>query len=532
MGLFARLEGSYDQLRRTRGPLDDFWYSPMSGFLGHSGVPVSPELALTISSFWAGVNFLARNLGSLPCITYRNLFDASGEPTGKRRAKDFYLYPILRWQPNSWQTALEYTEMMVGHLCTRGNFYAQIVEGAKGIQALVPRHPDRMRVDLLPSGRKLFTWRAPDGAEHKLTQDQIHHVMGFSSDGVTGLSVIQYGAQSLGAAAAADSYAARFFSQGASPSIAAIHPLTLGEDGRKNLHESITSYAAGLHNAHGVLVLEEDMKLQQIGIKPEEAQLLATREHTTREVARWLGLPTHVLADAGDAPTYASIEAFGIQLVTYAFRPLATRIEQAQVRDLVADPEEYFTEYLLDALMRGDSAARAQFYALGIQWGWFTRAEARQSENRNPIEGLDKPLTPLNMTTDAQGSKPAGAGRTDAAAARRREARRLERAHGHAVRIVEEAAARLVRKEVVAATKAATAHAASAHGWQTWLKGFYEKHAHDVARDLKVPLSVAREYAARQGLALEQRGIEAAADWEWTAVGELAALALEPRRAA
>src|SRR6185503_14807651 len=445
---------------------------------------------------------------SLPLITYRGL--AAG---GKERARDLPLYRVLRWQPNGWQTSLEYNEMLVGHLCTRGNFYAQILEGPRGLEQLVPRHPDRMQVELAPSGRKVFTWLQPNGDTKKFTQDEMHHVAGFSSDGITGVSVIRYGAQSLGSAAAADSFAARFFSQGGAPAFAAIHPKVLGEEGRKNLSDSINAYTTGLANAHGVLVLEEDMKVSQLGIKPQDAQLLATREHSTREVARWLGLPTIVLADNGQAPTQASAEEFGLQLVTYSFRPLATRIEMAIGRDLIVDPEQVYSEFLMDALMRGDSAARAQFYGLGIQWGWFTRAEAREKENLNPIDGLEKPLQPLNMTTDvASTTSPAP-----------RQADRRTRATA----IVEEAAARLVRKELLATAKGAERHAASPEGWKTFLREFYEKQAHDIARDLKMSLDVARDYAARHGLLLEQRGIGAAADWEWLAVAELTELALE-----
>jgi hypothetical protein len=259
------------------------------------------------------------------------------------------------------------------------------------------------------------------------------------------------------------------------------------------------------------------MTISQLGIKPLDAQLLASREHSTREVARWLGLPTIVLADNGQAPTQASAEEFGLQLVTYSFRPLATRIEMAIGRDLIVDPSLVFAEFLMDALMRGDSAARAQFYALGIQWGWFTRAEARTKENLNPIPGLEKPLQPLNMTTDVNSGGPAMTSPP----------RPTDRQRNRASLIVQEAAARLVRKEVLATAKLAERHAASPEAWKTSLREFYGKHAHDVARDLKMPLEAAREYVGRHGLQLETKGIGAAADWEWVAVAELTDIALE-----
>jgi hypothetical protein len=42
-----------------------------------------------------------------------------------------------------------------------------------------------------------------------------------------------------------------------------------------------------------------------------------------------------------------------------------------------------------------------------------------------------------------------------------------------------------------------------------------------------LPLSIAKEYTSRQGLRLAERGIETAADWEWTVSPELCELALK-----
>ena len=40
---------------------------------------------------------------------------------------------------------------------------------------------------------------------------------------------------------------------------------------------------------------------------------------------------------------------------------------------------------------------RANFYQVMVTLGIFTRNEARVFEDLNPLEGLDEPLTPLNM---------------------------------------------------------------------------------------------------------------------------------------
>ena len=51
--------------------------------------------------------------------------------------------------------------------------------------------------------------------------------------------------------------------------------------------------------------------------------------------------------------------------------------------------DDYFPEHLIESLLRGDTKSRYEAYGKGIQDGWFTRNEARERENLNPIEGLD-----------------------------------------------------------------------------------------------------------------------------------------------
>jgi hypothetical protein len=53
-------------------------------------------------------------------------------------------------------------------------------------------------------------------------------------------------------------------------------------------------------------------------------------------------------------------------------------------------------------------AERYAAYATAIPWGWFTRNEARKAENLEPIDGLDEPLTPLNMAAQQTDTEPLG----------------------------------------------------------------------------------------------------------------------------
>lgn len=536
----------------TPDAMDPFWYnSTLSGAFSQAGIRVTPELAMTLSAIWFGVTFLARNLASLPCEVMKH-----ATPNAKQLAPAHPLYPVLSLTPNQTQDAYQWVEQGIGHLALRGNWYSKILPGARGFaDQLVPQHPDLVSVGRLPSGRLQYTIRnVRGGAPDILTQDEMFHVRGYSTDGMTGLSMIAYGAQSIGVAIAQDTYTGRFFKQGVSAALAVEHPLVLGEDGGKNLRNSINSYLTGLENAGGVLILEEGAKINKIGVSPQDAQLLGMKDHSIREVARWLGLPSYLFSDMGKPPTYASSVQFAEDLVRYTFRPLARRIEMAMRTQLILQPDLYSAEFNMAELLRGDIAARAAFYHLAILDGWMSRNEARERENMNPEDGLDDFWEPLNVR-DANdplalppaptNTPPAPDDGTDASAVAkiraldtgarsgRRQAGALVSDSRHGVRatiLALEAASRVVRKEIAAVTKGAKDHAGDAAAWATWLRTFYAGHATFVADTLHLPLSLTREYAARQGLRLSEGGVGVLEDFEATVAPELAAWALDGQR--
>lgn len=513
MGLLQRLQRAKVSAQMTRDASDDRWFVP-APWLSAAGVPVTPELLLNLSAIWKGMRIWGDAMGSMPCHLYEHRDDDT-----RRRARELPLYHTLRWQPNPWQTAHEHWELVAAHLVLRGNAYVEIVRTGRLEVDLIPRHPGRMRPKQLPSGRVQFHYTAASGEPKIYSQDQIMHVRGFGLDGVSGLEMAAHARTSMGTALAAEEFAARFFSQGASPALAVIHPNTLGDVGLKNLGASVEGFISGLSRAHGVLPLEEDVKIERIGVDPEKAQLLATREMSTEESARWMNLPGYSLGSI-KTPTFASAQQYRQDLVDFSFRPLANRIEQAIKRDVIVDlvTSDIYAEFLFEAMLRGDLAARTAYYRAATGGHpWMSGNEVRGFENLNPRPECETIKTPLNMGN--QGGEADGQNQT------------VDRS-GRASAIVREAAARVVRKEMAAVAKAAQKFAHDAAGWQAWLPTFYEEHAGFVAHALQLPMPEARDYAAHQGAALADGGVAAMSDWEWTAVNRLTARALGTPQAA
>ena len=98
-------------------------------------------------------------------------------------------------------------------------------------------------------------------------------------------------------------------------------------------------------------------------MEPEKAQLLATRQHSVKDVARWFGYPGHKLETDGQTQAYAAREQANLEYVVGSVRPIVTSLEQIIQKDLILDQETYFVEFLMDALFRGDLKSQAEYYA-------------------------------------------------------------------------------------------------------------------------------------------------------------------------
>ena len=395
MGLFS----FFDRFRASaddRSPWGDFWFEPVS-VRTSSGMRVSADNALRLAAVYASVRILAETMASLPFVLYRQRTDG-----GKDKVTDHWLYRLLAKRPNRYQNPFEWREMLQGHLALRGNAYNQIVANSRGeITDLVPIHPDRIRMELTPSGD--YRYRVMDrlGNESIVPRGDIWHLRGLSSDGLMGMSPIELARESLGMALAAQDYGSRFFANDAKPTGGWIEfPGSFKDaEAKKVFRESYQQAQSGA-NRGKVLVLENGMKFHEVGVTNKDAQFLELRKFQITDIARLFRVPPHMIADLERA-TFSNIEQQSLEFVMHTMTPWAERWEASIESDLLLDGDELEVEFDFANLMRGDAASRSTYYQSGIQNGWLTRNEARIAENLNPLDGLDEPLRPLNMVEES-----------------------------------------------------------------------------------------------------------------------------------
>lgn len=381
-----------------------------------SGKAVNEKTAMQTTAVYACVRILSEAIASLPLHVYRYK-----EGGGKEMVYDHPLYQILHDAPNPEMTSFVFRETMMSHLLLWGNAYAQIVrDGAGRVLGLYPLLPNKMSVERDARGEIYYVY-ARDTDENPnfkqygdiiLKKEEVLHIPALGFDGLVGYSPIAMAKNAVGMTIACEEYGASFFANGANPGGVLEHPGVLKDPAK--VRESWNSVYRGSNNAHKVAVLEEGMKYQQIGIPPEEAQFLQTRKFQIDEIARLYRIPPHMVGDL-DKSSFSNIEQQSLEFVKYTLDPWVIRWEQSLKMALLLSGEkkEYFIQFNVDGLLRGDYQSRMNGYATGRQNGWFSANDIREMENLNPIpdeEGGNLYLINGNMCKLSDAGIFAGAG--------------------------------------------------------------------------------------------------------------------------
>lgn len=377
-----------------------------------SGEVVTPDVALSISAVWAAVSLLSRTQASLPLFVYERTADDA-----RRRVTKHPLHTLLHSRPNPEMTSFTFRQTLQAHALAWGNGFAVVArDGAARPVALWPQHPSRVVVRRDDAGELLYIVTTPSGAQTTYSPEDVIHIKGLSLDGVVGLSVVTFARETLGLALGAEKFAARYFGNGARPSGMLVPPRPLSAGAARELRDSWRAWYGG-ENAHRLAVVPPGTTWIPLTMPFEDAQFLETRKFGVAEIARWFGVPPHLLGDL-DRATFSNIEHQSLEYVVYSLQPWLVNWEQELERKLLRADERdrMFVEHVVDGLLRGDIQTRYNAYATAISHGFRCPDEVRALENLNPIpDGSGKVFTrPVNVAPVAAGGRD---GRAEAAKA-------------------------------------------------------------------------------------------------------------------
>lgn len=384
-GLWARM-ASWFVGGRLVNPDQGSQTGPVSahGHLGDSSI--TDERALQISTVWACVRLISSVTSCLPLDVFETKND-------NRQKVDLNnpLARLLRYSPNQYMTAQEFRECMTMQLAFYGNAYALVERnGAGDVISLLPLNSVNMDVRL--EGKRIVYRYKRDSEYANFTQKDIFHLKGFGFNGLVGMSPIAFATKTAGVAVAMEDQQREFYANGAkSPKILSTGDKVLTKEQRDQLQENFKEIAGGPVKKR-LWILEAGFTAQDIGVSPQDAETMASRKFQVSEIARFFGVPPHLVGDVEKSTSWGTgIEQQNLGFLQYTLEPYLTRWEQSIWRWLVkpSDISRIHAEHNLDGLLRGDSASRATFMTTLVNSRQRTVNEMRRLDNLPPLPGGD-----------------------------------------------------------------------------------------------------------------------------------------------
>ena len=361
-----------------------------------SGVNVTIPNALALTTVYACIRVISQTMAMLPLITYERVGD-----DGKRRAYNNPIHDLLKVRPNPEQTAFDWRSLMSVHQSMWGAGISEIEFDRSGAPvALWPLPPWRVTPMRSASGAVFYRVLLDDGRSRDIPAYRTLVFRAMSTSALEWMSPISQSRETIGYAKALNAFGAKTFGQGTNPAGIVRHPGRLREESEQSLRKQFGDNYSGLGNSHRIMLLEDGMDFQRIGLPPEDAQYIESRSWTVAELARIWNVPLHLLQDHSKATTWGSgLEELNLGYLTFTVQPILEQWEQEIQRRLFSD-NKYFAEFLTISLLRGRTSERYNAYVQARQNGWMSANDIRRAENLNPIpadEGGDDYLVQLNM---------------------------------------------------------------------------------------------------------------------------------------
>lgn len=356
-----------------------------------AGVAITPDTAVTVSAVWACLRYLSQTVAVLPWHVMRD---------GERGAEVQYRHTVdylLAKRPNAEWSSFQFRETLTHWALRWGNGYAEIERDDLGRPfALWPVHPDRVDVcraldaTASGSGRAIragsIYYEVTNGSGGKvvIAPEDMFHIRGFG-EGPLGVNVIQYAAQSIGWARAAQLFGATFFGNGMNVAGVVINKTPLGIDARKRQRAEFEQLYKGVRNANRTAIIDNDADWKPIGVDPQKSQLVEVHQHLVEEICRWFGVPPHKVMHLMRS-TFSNIEHQAIEVVVDSVAPWVKRFEdEADFKLFGQNRQGLYTKMNMRALMRGDAKTRGEYYKLMREVGAYSANRILELEDENII---------------------------------------------------------------------------------------------------------------------------------------------------
>ena len=388
---FSRREKKYGSL--------DLFKEIYGGRTTTSGRTVNWATALEVSTVLACCKVIAEGIAQVPW----KIFKDTGSDIRNAQA-EHPLYRLLYRRPNRWQTSFEFRETIAFHLVLKSNAYVFVgrVGSKREIRELVPLEPQFVTVKKLESGDLRYTYQPIQGQVAVFSSKDIWHIRGPSWNTWQGMDAVTLAREAISLAMATETTQGNMHKNGMQPAGAYSVEGSLSPERYEFLAKWLDKYAMGGERVGKPMILDMGAKWLSQQMTGVDAQHLETRRHQIEEICREFRVMPIMVGFSDKTASYASAEQMFIAHVVHTLSPWYERLEQSADINLLTEEElnaGFYTKFIPNALMRGASKDRAEFYTRAIGSvnatpGWMTTNEIRGLEELPPIVGGDELFKP------------------------------------------------------------------------------------------------------------------------------------------
>ena len=205
-------------------------------------------------------------------------------------------------------------------------------------------------------------------------------------NGVWGRGMLDLARETVAADALAQRYGRKFYQNGARISGIVEVDTDASPDTKTKVKREFARYASD--DAFKIAVLDHGMKYTPLGLSQSDAQFIESRTFSVEEIARFTGIPKHMLQTGKES--YDSNSQQRVNYVTDTLLPFVAQWEQQNGLKLLSRQQRSQGWYIhgnVSVLLRGDDLTRSQYYERMIRNSIYNPDECRALEEKAPIPG-------------------------------------------------------------------------------------------------------------------------------------------------
>jgi HK97 family phage portal protein len=376
----------------TKTPVDELEREYFAPYVGRSDAKI-------VSPFYQALTMYQNVFSVHPQITYKK-----DKSKSRSRAESHPSFYVLSERPNPGMSRAVLWDMSIDDLFVRGEFFHHIIWSGSGKHKYTLPIPVSAVVDVKRDPRtwkKKYVVSTSLGQETLEEEDVVHVMLHPNEDGLRGVSLTKYAADSMSLHTQVRDAGAAFFRNAVRPGQYVTFPGNVAKEAAKELCDQIDEKHAGAKKRGGTFYLTNGGEMKPLNDQTaEEARIIEALNSSVADCARWFNLDPQVLGD-GANNKYNSLEAANQALYQKSYSPLLSKIELEYNAKLFGVGSDYYSEFLVEAMLKGDPKSQAEVDSIYLAAKVYLPNEVRAWKNMP-----DLPETAITPAPDATTETP------------------------------------------------------------------------------------------------------------------------------